>query len=51
MEPSWKAPKRTCSDDLALIRVVGSGFEDGVGKQAGTALEGGEVPDDAGAVC
>ena len=42
--------QQTCSDKLALIRVVHHSLEQGVGKQAATAPEGAEVPDDAAAV-
>ncbi len=41
----------TCCDDLALIWVVSSGFEDGVCEEAGAALEGGQVPDDTRPIC
>ena len=40
----------TCCDDLALIRMVSSRLEDRVRKEAGTPLEGGQVPDDAGPI-
>lgn len=40
----------TCCDELALIGVVQHGLEEGVGKKAAAAVEGGEVPHDAAAI-
>ncbi len=49
---SWRAGARrlTCSDKLALIRVVQCSLEQGVRKEAAAAMKGGEIPDDAAAV-
>ena len=44
------ARRQTCSDKLALIRVIHCSLEQGVSKEAAAAMKGGEIPDDAAAV-
>lgn len=42
--------RHTCGDKLALIRMVDNCLEEGVGKEAAAAREGGQVPDDAATI-